>query len=456
MPKEGTLSLTQKQIQREAGSLKSESRHSFAIFGVVLCLFAWTASACRHAHPEPITITFIDTEWVHDTSGRVEALNNTLRDFTKETGIQIRRLPAPEAANDQLSFIRGMLDKGTVDVVGIDVIWPGLLHEKLLDLKALFAEETSAADPELVTNFTVQDRFIAIPFHVNVGVLLYRADLLRNYGFERPPKSWDELEKMATKIQAGERAKGTEDFWGFLWSGTPGEGLTCNALEWQFSHGGGHIIESNGVITVNNPNTIRAWQRAAKWIGTISPPAALSYREWDAMDMFHNKLKGVFLRTWTSDYFLSHPVDPIIFGLEGITSLPSNSSLRAGALGGFGLAVSRSTAHQSEAVQLVKYLLQKEKEDSARRGEQSVNGPELVDLPAILDVNRARPELDKENSVVARPSTVAGQKYEEVSRAYYRAVFSVLSGKAKAEAAVTSLERQLVQITGFPAKAVRD
>lgn len=435
--------------------MKSEFRSSLSIFSVLLCLFVWAAAACRHATQEPITITFIDTEWVHDTSGRVEVLNQTLRDFAKETGIQVRRLPAPETASDQLSFIRDTLEKGSADVVGIDVVWPGLLHEKLLDLKTLFPEETSAADPELAANFTVQDRFIAIPFHVNVGVLLYRADLLRNYGFRKPPKTWDELEKMASKIQAGERAKGTEDFWGFLWAGAPGEGLTCNALEWQFSHGGGHIIEPNAVITVNNPGTVQAWQRAAKWIGTISPPAALSYREWDAMDMFHNKLKGVFLRTWTSNYFLSHPVDPIIFGLEGITSLPSNSPSRAGTLGGFGLAISRSTAHQGEAVRLVKYLLQKEKEDSARRGEQSVGGPELVDLPAILNVDQAVSERERENSAVARPSTVTGKRYEEVSRAYYRAVFSVLSGKAKAADAVASLERQLIRITGFPAKTVR-
>jgi trehalose/maltose transport system substrate-binding protein len=99
--------------------------------------------------------------------------------------------------------------------------------------------------------------------------------------------------------------------------------------------------------------------------------------------------------------------------------------------------------------------LQKEKEDSTRRGEQSVGGPEMVDLPAILNVRHAASERDRENSVVARPSTVTGQKYQEVSRAYYRAAFSVLSGKARAADAVVSLERQLIQITGFPAETAR-
>lgn len=34
----------------------------------------------------------------------------------------------------------------------------------------------------------------------------------------------------------------------------------CAALEWQFSQGGGRIIEDNKTISVNNPRAIRAWQ----------------------------------------------------------------------------------------------------------------------------------------------------------------------------------------------------
>jgi trehalose/maltose transport system substrate-binding protein len=67
---------------------------------------------------------------------------------------------------------------------------------------------------------------------------------MRQYGYPAPPKTWDELERMAARIQAGERAKGRRDFWGFVWQGAPSEALTCNALEWQVSEGGGRIIEN--------------------------------------------------------------------------------------------------------------------------------------------------------------------------------------------------------------------
>ena len=94
----------------------------------------------------------------------------------------------------------------------------------------------------------------------------YRSDLLAKYGYHIPPQTWSELEKMAFRIQEAERAAGDKTFWGFVWPGAADEYLTCLALEWQASEGGGMIIESNRTISVNNENAIRAWQRAAHWI----------------------------------------------------------------------------------------------------------------------------------------------------------------------------------------------
>ena len=39
-------------------------------------------------------------------------------------------------------------------------------------------------------------------------ILLYPTDLLRQDGYREPPRTWDELEIMAARIQASERAKG--------------------------------------------------------------------------------------------------------------------------------------------------------------------------------------------------------------------------------------------------------
>ncbi len=60
------------------------------------------------------------------------------------------------------------------------------------------------------------------------------------------------------------------------------------------------------------------------------------------------------------------------------------------------------------------------------------------------------PQLPQSKSeLVLRPSSVAGQGYEQVSRAYIDAVHSVLTGKQGAPQAAAELEKQLKAITGF-------
>jgi trehalose/maltose transport system substrate-binding protein len=57
----------------------------------------------------------------------------------------------------------------------------------------------------------------------------------------------------------------------------------------------------------------------------------------------------------------------------------------------------------------------------------------------------------RKSGVIARPSTVAGSTYEQVTRAYFGAVHSVLKGDRGAAEAAAELEKQLVKITGFKA-----
>jgi ABC-type glycerol-3-phosphate transport system substrate-binding protein len=106
---------------------------------------------------------------------------------------------------------RSLLESGAKipDVYAVDVIWPEILAENLLDLKAFVpAPEIAMHFPELIANNTVNGKLIALPCLVDVGSLFYRTDLLRHYGFRTPPRTWEELETMAARIQAGERARG--------------------------------------------------------------------------------------------------------------------------------------------------------------------------------------------------------------------------------------------------------
>lgn len=415
---------------------------------LALCFFL--DCSCQRSS-KPVTITFLDLEW--DVRDRLPGLAQDLRDFTQETGIRINRLPGPDGSLNQLALWRELLRKGAgaPDVCNIDAIWSGILNEYLMDLKAYISSDLFSQDPVVVGSYTVGHKLVAIPHHAYVGGLFYRPDLLQQYGYRRPPKSWDELETMAARIQAGERAKGKNDFWGFTWEGAEGEDLTCMGLEWQFAEGGGRIVEEDGTISVNNPQTIRAWQRAVHWIGSISPPGVAVYGKWDAENLW-GAGKTAFHRGWMSDYSLvALQTPPAGASAFGVTSMPAGAAARVGTLGGNALAVPRSSAHPQEALAMIRFLRRK---DIQRRHAREHSEPpiqfELFALPSILQPYPGLPQENRDGGgVVARPSIVAGGKYEAVSRAYIRALHSVLTGKKTAPIAAAALEKELIAITGF-------
>jgi trehalose/maltose transport system substrate-binding protein len=220
-------------------------------------------------------------------------------------------------------------------------------------------------------------------------------------------------------------------------------------LEWQAAEGAGRIIEENKTISVNNPQTIRAWQRALRWVGSISPPSVVAYREWDAQNVWVAG-NAAFMRNWTIVYPASKATESPIRDKFDVTLLPRGKANGAGTLGGSGLAVSRSSAHPSEALELVRYLTSR---DVQVRRSRALSGPtiepELHQLPGIPETSFALLGQAIKTGVVSRPSNVTGKKYEEVSNAYAQAVHSVLTGKNSAPEAAAALEKELVRMTGF-------
>jgi trehalose/maltose transport system substrate-binding protein len=408
-------------------------------------------SGCHRGKREPVTILFMDpgTRWLR----RHHLVEEALHQFESETGIRTKHLPTPETAQEQLGLIRELLaENDTPDVFGIDVIWSGILDGALLDLKSSFSSELSAAKPDLVSPYTVNGRVLAIPYHPHVNVLYYRTDLLTKYGYRIPPQTWSELEKMAFRIQEGERATGDKNFWGFVWPGAADEGLTCLALGWQAAEGGGTIIETNRTVSVNNENAIRAWQRAARWIGWISPPAVTAYEELDSVNCFEDSGKAVFSLGWTSEYFLTIPPKSSMYGKMGVTSVPSGK-IGVATFGGFGLGISGKTKHAQEAIALVKFLSHKEAElEAASTSAALPKGTMLYRLPTMLKAySRSIPPTQLPgDGIVSRPSALVGKKYEVVSRAYAEAVHSVLTGRTSGPQAAAALETELEHITGFP------
>lgn len=374
-----------------------------------------------------------------------------LDEFTRKAGIQVDFIPAWGDSTEQLALAKGTLDRHshTPDVYLIDAIWPGTLAPHLLNLTPYLNGDAHGQLHALLKNDTVNGRLVALPFYLNVGMLYYRTDLLAKYGYKHPPNTWGEMERMARRIQRGERAEGHAGFWGYVFQGAAYEGLTCNALEWQMSFGGGHIVEPEGTVSVNNSRTARALRIAASWVGSISPPSVVSYTESDSLNAFRSG-DAAFMRYWSSGYNLVAN-SSLLRGKFAVAPLPCGlPGRRAQTMGGFQLAVSAYSMHPREATQLVLYLTGShvQKCRAVREGYLPTL-PRLYDDPAVL---KAVPEAKALKNLgleswVSRPSTVAGAHYADVSRVYYEGVHAVLTGKRPARAVLESMEKRLVGLS---------
>ena len=440
------------RVLRDAERRRDRLRH-FAIAGILLSALLF--SGCRKP-AQPVTITFFDSDGRGVPGDHRMVPDAYLQEFTRETGIRVNDLPTPEDSASKLDLAMELLRSGapSPDVYGVDTIWTGTMGEYLIDLQPYFASEISAEDAAIIDIYRIQGKVVAMPNQpLGVQVLVYRTDLLAKYGYKTPPRTWDELEKMAARIQAGERANGKKDFWGYVFAGaiaTDSEQLTMEGLEWQAAEGGGHIIEPDGKISVNNPNVIRAWERAAHWVGWISPPSVVSYTATDAENKFWVSGEAAFL--------LSHAIVYEIFAEDkpfrdqaGVTSVPAGKSARVGTLGGYALGISRFSAHQAESVKFIQFLLRKHAEFVATYTEKRDRKVEYFEVPTIM--KEIYPWWYKAgesggSAIVSRPSAVAGSHYEAVSKAYTRALHSVLTRASTAPAAAAALESELARIMG--------
>ncbi len=369
-------------------------------------------------------------------------------EWARKTGHKVRTYSPPNNATEALALYRQLFaaKSGDIDILMVDIIWPGILKDHLLDLKPYSGGAEAEHFKAIVDNNTVNGKLVGMPWYTDTGMLYFRSDLLAKYGL-KPPETWGELAAAARQVQAGERAAGVRDFQGFVFQAKAAETLTCNALEWVASFGGGRVVDAQGTITINNPAAARALDTIASFMGNISPIGVLNYAEEDARGVFQNG-KALFMRNWPYAWALAQQDDSLIKGKVGVSKLPRgdlDGGRHAGTLGGWQLAVSKYSKHPEVAASLVMHMtsaaVQKER---AIQGSFNPTRPALYQDPEVLASNPFMAGLlAMFETAVARPSGLAGLKYPALSLAFWDAANSVLAGKASGEAAVRRLEGKL-------------
>jgi trehalose/maltose transport system substrate-binding protein len=416
----------------------------FSLGTLILC--AGVAGFTMSASADEISMA------ANSTGKNLNFLRARMAEFEQKTGHIVKLVTMPPSSSEQFSQYRLWLAAGNtdVDVYQTDIVWAPQLSEQFVDLTEATKDVIGEHFPSVVASQTVDGKLVAMPMYTDAPALFYRTDLLEKYG-KRPPKTWAEMGETAKEIQGKERADGKKDLWGFVFQGSAYEGLTCNALEWIASSGGGRIVEEDGEISINNAKAIAAIDMVKGWIGTITPQGALAYKEEESRGVFQTG-NAVFMRNWPYAYALGNGADSAIKGKFAVMALPSGVEGQppSSALGGWNVAVSKYSGKQQAAIELVKFLTSAETQK--KRAIELSNLPTVSALYDDADVAKAQPFMPTWKpifeSAVPRPSAATKVKYNEVSSKIWGAVHNTLSGSGTAAENLELLELELTEVRG--------
>jgi trehalose/maltose transport system substrate-binding protein len=367
--------------------------------------------------------------------------------WAKKTGHTVEIMSVPQDAGQQLAQFLQLLAAGSsdLDVVRIDVVWPGIVANHFVDLTPHFPNDVLQQHFQpIVQNNRVNGKLLAIPWFTDAGLLYYRKDLLEKHG-QKVPGTWQELATAATAVMEGEKKAGNTKLVGFVFQGKAYEGLTCNALEWIDSFKGGTIVDSTGQVTVNNPKAVEALNFFAGLVGNVVPKGVLNYQEEEARNAFQAG-NAVFMRNWPYAWSLLNGKDSPVAGKVGVMALPKGGAdgKATGTLGGWQLGVSKYSKNPQLAVDLVKYLTSPE--EQKRRAIEGSFNPTIMSLYKDADLLKANPFMgnlyDTFVNAVPRP-TITGAKYNQVSTEFRNGVYATLSGRGKAADNMKKVEAKL-------------
>jgi trehalose/maltose transport system substrate-binding protein len=370
------------------------------------------------------TITFVGDNAVGQSHKRDLLL---AAKFKADTGIKVKVVPHPKESDASYSQLaRNFSSKSSsIDVMMLDVVWTGAFAPYLVNLKPQLGSLAKKHAAGIIANDTIGGKLIAMPWFGDFGILYYRTDLLKKYGYSSPPTTWAQLGTMAKKIQEGERDK-NKNFYGFVFQGNSYEGLTCDALEWVASSGGGNFID-NGKVTIDNAKATAILNLVRSWVGNISPRGVTSYDEEGARNAFAGG-NAAFLRNWPYAYAANQETP--IKGKFDVTVLPHGADgSSVGTVGGWQVGVSKYSKHQGAAIEWVRYLA-----SPATQKFDAIYNTNVPTIPAVARdkaVVKANPYLKPKIANVkrvTRPAKYLGTHYSQGSQIIYQGINQILNG----------------------------
>ncbi len=399
-----------------------------------------------------------------DAVSATVAMEESVREFTHETGIQIvvdkfGYASSLEKATEDLTSKTGKYD---IVLQNNDALGKFASQGSIFSVDELEKASGMKADFEndLFPNAWhglswYKGKKYGYPLAANTMFVLYRKDRMESpaekpvfqarYGYDLgPPQDWkqywDEAEFFTRPDQG---------FYGTLLQGKRFPAVWFEWLNFAFSFGGGVMEKEHsweyGPIIINSPETTRATDYYDS-LKKFSPPGVTSFT-WD--DAVSQMQQGhIFMCILWSDA-LFHVVDPKlskVVGQIGYAQLPAGKAGRVAQIAGSSYLVSRYSRHPKEAFQFELWMLQHDNQIRQELAGGASARRSVYQDPRVLALPYAA--ANAQSLAVARNMIDTFSETPQVSDIIETAISDVLANKKTSQQALDWAAVEINQALG--------
>ncbi|MGD9487209.1 MAG: extracellular solute-binding protein [Calditrichaceae bacterium] len=310
---------------------------------------------------EPVVIYFADNI--------TPAHEKIIDQFNKKYSDRVKVIPidipfSKFSTNERKELIARTLrnSNNRIDIFTVDQIWVSRFAKWAKPLSLYFSRKEIEPIIPVALKTCYDDRvLVSIPLHIDIGVMYYRKDLLKN--FDNPPEAERSLQNSITWnkfIGLKRHLKTSNPF--YVFQGENYEGLVLQFMEISGS-GLGKFITGDS-IRLQQPELVQSCSLLVGLVNQykLSPPEVTSFNENLSYE-YAFKNDAVFFRGWPgllreASNFPGGKEKALLLGVASLPRLDGNNPVSA--LGGWNMMISENSGKVDEAVLFLKYILSDE------------------------------------------------------------------------------------------------
>lgn len=334
---------------------------SILIIGIFIIILLNTNGFKTGLEFQPKVIYFVD----HISVAHQKVIEKFNEKYKNKIRVEVINVPFEKFSTNERKellarYLRSKSDR--IDVFSVDQIWIPRFTKWSLPLNEYFDDsiKNNLINSSLQTCY-YKDTLFAIPLYLDISVLYYREDLL---------KQLPDYQKIKEKLQNSitwedfitihKRLNTKNPF--FIFQAEDYEGLICIFSELLASLNSSFVI--NDSLNINTPESREALQFLVALVHKykVSPYDVVRLKENPSYEYFI-KNNGIFLRGWPSfliDTNVSY-YDPKIYkNLKRVPTPHFENGKRSSVFGGWNLMVSKYSKNKDEVITFIKFLISEE------------------------------------------------------------------------------------------------